>query len=225
MARKILDKPNVTGSDATYPNGNIKDRVSPTEPGTPGSVEVYGDFHQYFDRMMEKAGVTANGQPDNAVQGFQLMQALAGYVDRVDKKVIIEISQSGTSAPTATIRKNYSDVDGSSAVTVANTTRLGAGSYRIDLANFPAISLNPTDNWYILNGSARFNSAALTTNLVWCNLTFDSSTPNTDTGVSIYINTGNLTGGGFTAQDSKLDEHLFILKPLENWADQALTTF
>lgn len=79
MAYSILAKPNVLPVSTTYPFGDIRDRIG-TTPGTPGSRLVYADFHQFFAKLMDEAGVTPNDLPDNNVNGYQLISALKGYI-------------------------------------------------------------------------------------------------------------------------------------------------
>jgi hypothetical protein len=75
MAIKLSEKTRVTPPDSTFPFGDIKDRTE-AERGTPVNREVYGDFHQFFEKLMDDAEITHNGNPDNAYTGFQLFQAL-----------------------------------------------------------------------------------------------------------------------------------------------------
>lgn len=82
MAIKLLSKPNVDGVSASYPYGNIRDNPG-DNTGTPVSKEVYADFHQFFERLMAQAGVTHNGNPDNATFGFQYIQALEARMAQV----------------------------------------------------------------------------------------------------------------------------------------------
>lgn len=70
MARKLSDKPNVIAPVAPYPYGRIKDDTG-SNNGTPVDEEVYGDLHQFFERMMALASVTFNGNPENSTDGFQ----------------------------------------------------------------------------------------------------------------------------------------------------------
>jgi hypothetical protein len=71
----LKDKPDVTPVGGTYPYGAIKDDTGIND-GTPVNKEVYDDFHQFFERMFDKSGLTANGLPDNNTDGFQLFEAL-----------------------------------------------------------------------------------------------------------------------------------------------------
>lgn len=70
MARKLSTKPNVVAPAAPYPYGRIKDDTGAND-GTPVDEQVYGDFHQFFERLMALASVTFNGSPENSTDGFQ----------------------------------------------------------------------------------------------------------------------------------------------------------
>jgi hypothetical protein len=75
MAIKLENKTNVEAPDVNYPYGRIKDETTPGT-GTPVNVQVYGDFHQFFAKLLAEGGVTANNLPDNATNGFQYFLAL-----------------------------------------------------------------------------------------------------------------------------------------------------
>ncbi len=87
MAYAITDKPNTTAPDADYPFGNIKDKTISVH-GTPVNKIVYADFHQFFAKMMDYAGVTPNGLPDNEYSGWQLMESLMALMGGVKTKII-----------------------------------------------------------------------------------------------------------------------------------------
>ncbi len=72
---KLSSKPNVVTPGGDYPYGRIKDDTGGGN-GTPVSVQVYGDQHQFFERIMALSGLTANDLPDNSTNGFQLVEAL-----------------------------------------------------------------------------------------------------------------------------------------------------
>lgn len=82
--RKLSTKPNVVAPDSNYPNGRIKDNPG-DGTGTPVSEQVYGDFHQFFDQLMNDVGMTPNGLPEGAYYSYQLNSALkqliANYVN------------------------------------------------------------------------------------------------------------------------------------------------
>jgi hypothetical protein len=73
--RSLQSKPNVVAPGGSYPYGKIKDRSGATA-GTPVNEQVYGDIHQFFERLMAKSGITPNNLPENSTNGFQLFEAL-----------------------------------------------------------------------------------------------------------------------------------------------------
>lgn len=79
MARSIIGKTNTdpagSYSGLSYPYGKIRDD-SGAGDGTPVNTQVYGDFHQFFAKLMADAGLAFNGQPENATNGFQYNIAL-----------------------------------------------------------------------------------------------------------------------------------------------------
>jgi len=84
MAIKLLDKPNTEGISYDYPYGNIKDNPGDNS-GTPVNKLVYADFHQFFSKIMADAGISYNGHPDNATDGFQYFIAFIKNIkDTID---------------------------------------------------------------------------------------------------------------------------------------------
>lgn len=79
MARSLANKTNVDAPDGYYPYGRIRDNDG-TGNGTPVSEQVYGDFHQFFEKLMAVAGITANELPDNDYNEFQLYDALSSLI-------------------------------------------------------------------------------------------------------------------------------------------------
>ncbi len=79
MAIALSAKQNVSAPDATYPYGNIKDN-SGLNDGTPVNKAVYADFHQFFARMLNQAGITANGLPENTPNTYQYFLALIANI-------------------------------------------------------------------------------------------------------------------------------------------------
>lgn len=72
--KRLQNKTNVLAPNANFPYGNIRD-IAGVVQGTPVDVETYADFHQFFERMFALSGLTANGLPDNATNGFQLFES------------------------------------------------------------------------------------------------------------------------------------------------------
>lgn len=83
MARKLENKTNVVAPGGSYPYGRIKDDTGSND-GTPVNEAVYGDFHQFFEKLMADGNVVHNGQPENATNGFQFIQALYAAVRKLD---------------------------------------------------------------------------------------------------------------------------------------------
>jgi hypothetical protein len=72
--KRLSTKTNVAAPSVAYPYGNIRNKTL-LLAGTPVDVEVYGDIHQFFEKMFDASGITANGLPDNVTNGFQLFEA------------------------------------------------------------------------------------------------------------------------------------------------------
>jgi hypothetical protein len=68
-------KMNVTPPNVDYPRGDIKNN-SGANDGTPVDRNVYGDIHQFFEKMFAESGLTANNMLDNETNGYQLYEAL-----------------------------------------------------------------------------------------------------------------------------------------------------
>jgi len=95
------DKTNVTAPNSEYPFGQIRDRDG-VIPGTPGSLEVYGDHHQFFEKLIRESTIIPNGLLDSEYNGYQLWAAFEEHVKNLRNytRYYIVVSQSGTSAPT-----------------------------------------------------------------------------------------------------------------------------
>lgn len=70
----LKDKPNVVAPGGDYPYGRIKDAAG-GNPGTLVNTMVYGDIHQFFEKLMDASGIVPNGLSDNETNGFQLFEA------------------------------------------------------------------------------------------------------------------------------------------------------
>lgn len=89
------NKTNVLAPSGTYPYGNIKDD-SGSNDGTPVNVELMQDYVQFFEKMFNMSGLTANGNPDNESNGYQLVQALFGVLPKKYVKQIVSDGDSDT---------------------------------------------------------------------------------------------------------------------------------
>lgn len=87
MAIALSTKPNTEAPSSAYPFASIRD-ASGLTLGTPVSRLVYSDFHQFFEKMMDFAGVTHNGLPDNDTNGYQLHEALLATIQLQSQKYL-----------------------------------------------------------------------------------------------------------------------------------------
>lgn len=85
--RLLVNKPNVEAPDGDFPFGRIKDKVG-SNPGTPVNEVVYGDIHQFFEKLMDLSGEVANGLPESEYSGFQLINALVGVFGGMRRAVV-----------------------------------------------------------------------------------------------------------------------------------------
>lgn len=84
---KLLEnKTNITAPDADYPFGSVRDKT-PSLAGTIWNFEMMSDIIQFFSKMFNESGITANGLPDNTTNGYQLFEAL---MSNIPKKYIKE---------------------------------------------------------------------------------------------------------------------------------------
>ena len=80
MARSLASKTNVTPPGGNYPYGRIKDNTGSGD-GTPVDEGVYGDIHQFFERLMALTSTTANALPENTANTFQYITALIAFIN------------------------------------------------------------------------------------------------------------------------------------------------
>jgi len=90
MARTFNDIPN-TPTSVDYPNGELIDETTPgSNDGTPVNRDVYGDIIQFFQKLLIDAGITADGNPDNVTNGYQLIEAM-DKLQGQNRKLTIDI--------------------------------------------------------------------------------------------------------------------------------------
>lgn len=100
--RRLSAKQNVNHPDSDFIYGRIRNNPG-NGTGTPFNEELYGDIHQFFERMFAKSGLTANGVADSEYTGFQLFEA---YKQAYFKTYSATISQGAGAAPVATVIEN-----------------------------------------------------------------------------------------------------------------------
>jgi hypothetical protein len=91
MARSLRNKENAVAPDDDFPYGRLKDDTG-SGNGVPVNENVYGDFHQFFERLMDVGEKTFNEQPDSDYNGFQFFEALFNNILGGTRKKIIDLS-------------------------------------------------------------------------------------------------------------------------------------
>lgn len=76
---RLINKSNTDTATSDFPYGNVRDNPGDNS-GTPLNKAVLADHHQFYERMFELSGITANNLPDNATNGFQLFEAFLASV-------------------------------------------------------------------------------------------------------------------------------------------------
>jgi len=85
----------VLAPDSDYPYGQIVDDPN----GTRINVKSSGDIWQFFQRFLDKAGMTPNGDPDNETNGFQFVAAVVNQIQR-EAAAIAETCGAGAGSTT-----------------------------------------------------------------------------------------------------------------------------
>lgn len=86
MARRILDfDGTVVAAGGAYPFGDIKDNPS----GTRINSKSNSDIQQFFQKLLNSAGITANSLADNATNGFQFTEALSKVIGNHAAKIVV----------------------------------------------------------------------------------------------------------------------------------------
>ena len=128
----LQNKTNVVAPDAVYPFGDLKDDTGSND-GTPADRELVTDIHQFFEKLFDESGLTANGLPDNVTNGFQLHEAFKVFVPFRTKVLPIGVW----------------DMDATASVTIAHGidfTKIRKASVIIrDDANIVRVFLNEAD--------------------------------------------------------------------------------
>lgn len=117
----LQNKTGVDAPDATWPYGKSKDNTGSNNGFDLNSANLE-DYHQFFERLFAKSGLTANNLPDNSDNGFQLYEAFR-KIARPYKVYTALISQTGTSDPTVTVL-------GLNDLSNITWTRVALGQYR-----------------------------------------------------------------------------------------------
>jgi len=83
--RQITDQDNYVAPGGQYPYGRLKNDSGAFD-GTTCNENLLGDLFQFVMKMMDQAGITPNGIPDNASSGYQIFDAYRGgfFGDLID---------------------------------------------------------------------------------------------------------------------------------------------
>lgn len=175
----LKDKPDVITDNPDYPFGEIQDDNG-TGNGTPVDFTLLNDYTQFFEKLFDFSLLTANGLPDNDVNGYQLWQAL---LMNMPKKYVFQWSSvfdgASHTITRASIDSYFADMPGVSAFYDGFNSDAGNNfaSFQIDLYYLdsgvwtkiqtgtsvePVITINNTtgDITIVLNG-APIDPAAL----------------------------------------------------------------
>lgn len=98
----LKDKVN-SGVEINYPLGKIRDDSGDGLSGSQVDAEFMNDYVQFMEKMFSDSGLTANGNPDNEANGYQLFEAFKVSL-RKNKGFYIghfKLTQSGTDAPSS----------------------------------------------------------------------------------------------------------------------------
>jgi hypothetical protein len=136
---KLLSKPNVDPADATYPFGKPRDDDG-SGNGFPADVQTHGDIHQFFEKLMNIAGIAPNDLPDNQTNGFQLILALLKKFNSSDDHIGEKVKMINTGDWNMVLDGVISvphAIDITKITSVTVMVRNDANSGYIDLANGP----------------------------------------------------------------------------------------
>lgn len=111
MVKTLKNKPNTPSVSSQWPYSQLQDETA-NQDGTPVNKEVYEDLHQFFMKMLDEAGISANELFDNATNGFQLFEAFKKHIaptKAADKTIVndsnnlnsVDIDDAHTTAFTA----------------------------------------------------------------------------------------------------------------------------
>lgn len=94
---------NIDNSDlVNYPNGRIKNN-SGAGDGTPVNEFIYGDLHEFKDKLMRLASIEHNGLPDNEENSFQSIEALRDFGSKHD---VIQTLTTASDVITVSVKLN-----------------------------------------------------------------------------------------------------------------------
>ena len=76
---KLLKNKVNSSADATYSLGKIRDDNGNGISGSQVNAEFMNDYVQCMEKIFAESGLTANGNPDNQTNGYQLFEGFKTY--------------------------------------------------------------------------------------------------------------------------------------------------
>lgn len=73
--KALKNKTNTVPPGGDYPYGDLRDNPGDNS-GTPVNRDLMGDIHRTVEKIMDEAGITANGLDDNDANGYQIYEAM-----------------------------------------------------------------------------------------------------------------------------------------------------
>ncbi len=122
--RLLSTKANTEAPDSDFPYGRIRDKTAMT-PGSKVNENMWGDIIQFFEKMMSLSGISANGLPDNAYTGFQLVDAL---INRIQFYVAGEATVRAAAVAAEAATRGSADTTLQTNITSEASTRASADS-------------------------------------------------------------------------------------------------
>lgn len=105
--RILLNQLNVTTANATYPYGQITDTVGVID-GTGLTEGVLGDVLACATKLANYAGVVPDGTQDNDDNGYQFLNAVIEFIDKIQNKgFTADIAPINTNIPVPIGAKQY----------------------------------------------------------------------------------------------------------------------
>jgi hypothetical protein len=159
----LKDKVNSDVEIPDYPLGKIRDDDGDGYTGSQVDAEFMNDYVQFMEKMFADSGLTANDDPDNETNGYQLYDAFKRIIDlRIGvKKNVYRINQNSSSDPT--IEHTYYTQN--SGVTINLSRDVISGTqilYEIEIIQSGLNVNNCTINWQTLYESENNNAGILT---------------------------------------------------------------
>lgn len=165
--RLLATKPNVIAPNSDFPFGRLRDRAGAVH-GTPVTEQVYGDIHQFFEKLMNIAAVVANGLPECQYTGFQLITALTTVITNIasalvatetSARIAADSSEASTRASAdsaeATARASADSSEATtraSADTTETNARIAADALKADIAQPAWIAMTLKNGWVNMGG-------------------------------------------------------------------------